>query len=467
MNKKDKSHILIVDDEHIELIALCQTIGEKYFDLSVAYNGEQALRIASATPAPDLILLDIGIPEMDGYEIYRQLKINPATINIPVIFITGLADEASEEKGMKLGAVDFITKPYRPAIVSARIQNHLELKRKLKLLDQLATQDSLTGIANRRRFEEYLHFEWLRAMRSQTMIALILMDVDHFKQFNDHYGHIAGDECLRKVATALADAMKRGGDFVARYGGEEFVGVLPETDLRGAATVAEQLRATVADLQITHEYSSVASFVTISIGVDATYPTSDNAPVNLMEAADKHLYQAKQAGRNRVYWRDRPEKHGKMDVSIENNAPDVRPQILIVDDERSQINVLGNMLKDHYTVSVALNGQQGLQRALMEPRPDIILLDIQMPDINGYEVCLQLKANPKTKGIPVIFMSVMSEEDDEAKGLEIGAVDYLTKPLKEAIVMARIKLHLSLQKTFQKLSHKNTLLEKQLRIKNT
>jgi diguanylate cyclase (GGDEF)-like protein len=197
--------------------------------------------------------------------------------------------------------VDYITKPFHLPIVRARIQNHIKLKLMSDILESMAWKDGLTGIANRRRFDDALEIEWKRAQRTGTPLSLIMVDIDHFKEFNDHYGHGAGDTCLKRVAAMLASSVTRAGDMAARYGGEEFVLLMPGTDVDGARLLAEQLRSRTEEQRIPHERSSSSSWVTISAGYASVIPIQEGAASALMEEADQMLYCAKRSGRNRVY----------------------------------------------------------------------------------------------------------------------------------------------------------------------
>ncbi len=297
--KLKKPVVMIVDDTPTNIRVLAESLRTEY-RVQVASSGSAALELIERHGSPDLILLDIMMPEMDGYEVCRRIKDNPATRNIPVIFVTSRDDALDEERGLKLGAVDYIIKPFHLPIVAARVQNHIKLKLKSDLLESLAMLDALTDIPNRRSFDETLHEEWLRARRSAQPVSIIMADIDHFKRYNDHYGHGAGDLCLTKVATALAYSVERPGDLVARYGGEEFIALLPDTDINGARLVAERFRNAVEELQLAHQFSKVSSLVTISIGVATAYPhLGDDANV-LLEQADRMLYQAKKKGRNQI-----------------------------------------------------------------------------------------------------------------------------------------------------------------------
>jgi len=291
--------ILIVDDNSLNLTLLDAVLSPEY-RVRAATGGEQALGIVESGDPPDLILLDVMMPEPDGFEVCRRLKANPRTRRCPVIFVTSLDEEANEELGFNLGAVDYIAKPFSIPVVRARVRTHIALKKQADLLEQLSHVDALTQIANRRRFDEMLDQEWRRAARDRKPLSVLLIDVDHFKDYNDHYGHGAGDECLCRVASCLERGVARSGDLVARYGGEEFVVLLPDTGREAARLIAERLCAGTRGLEIPHAYSSAAAFLTISVGCATADPPGEGAPPRLLEAADRELYRSKAAGRNRV-----------------------------------------------------------------------------------------------------------------------------------------------------------------------
>ena len=299
-SKVDKPIVMIVDDTPTNIRVLAESLRTDY-RIRVAPSGQAALELIERQGSPDLILLDIMMPEMDGYEVCRRLKENPATKGIPVIFVTARDDAVDEERGLRLGAVDYIVKPFHLPIVAARVHNHIKLKMKSDLLESLAMLDALTNIPNRRRFDESLQEEWLRARRSMQPISIIMADIDHFKRYNDHYGHGAGDICLIKVATALASSVERPGDLVARFGGEEFIALLPETNFEGARLVAERFRNHVEALQLTHKFSKASDLVSISVGFSTVHPHLEDDANVLLKQADHMLYQAKRKGRNRVY----------------------------------------------------------------------------------------------------------------------------------------------------------------------
>lgn len=297
-----KPQILIVDDEPINVKILVEALRKDY-RIKAATRGNEALAIVTSddlAERPDLVLLDVMMPKMDGYEVCRQMQENPQTRPIPVIFVTAKRDIEDEEKGLALGAVDYIYKPFAIPIVKARIRTHLNIKHQSDLLESLAMLDGLTHIANRRRFDEAICAEWRRARRESSSISLVMLDIDHFKLFNDHYGHGAGDLALRSVAETLTNAAKRPGDLVARYGGEEFVAILPNTDVEGARYVAERFRLAVEACGIEHAYSPTADHITVSIGFATMVGCAGDLSEVLIASADRMLYLAKASGRNRV-----------------------------------------------------------------------------------------------------------------------------------------------------------------------
>lgn len=299
MEQSKKPRILIVDDEKMNLKVLADLLKEDYSPV-LARDGEQALQHAFGDSPPDLILLDVVMPQMGGYEVIKQLKNNDKTNKIPVIFVTSLDSVLDEEHGLKLGAVDYITKPFSPPIVKIRVHNHLRIVHQYRLLDQLAYLDGLTEISNRRRFEEFYHKEWSRSARTGLPFSLAMVDVDFFKPYNDHYGHAMGDRTLQKVAKGLEAVLRRPADLIARYGGEEFVMMLPETDAFAAKSIAERALRKINELNIPHNYSQVAKHISVSIGLVTTRVSDNLTPQAFVSSADKNLYLAKESGRNRV-----------------------------------------------------------------------------------------------------------------------------------------------------------------------
>lgn len=307
--------LLIVDDDITVVQVLAKALAG-IGSLRYALSGADALRLLEQEP-PDVVLLDAHMPGMSGFDVLGAMRAHPQWEDIPAIFITSDTSQGMEEEGLAQGAADFIGKPFHPAIVAARVRTQLRLKRALDRLRQLSSIDALTGIANRRTLDETLLRECKRSQRSRTAIAVLMLDVDHFKRFNDTYGHGAGDDVLVQIARALERSSNRPADLVARYGGEEFTMVLPDTDGDGAMAVASTLMANVAQLKIPHS-ASATGFLTVSIGIGCFDKASDHwhqAPSDLREpsttstlvcakallaTADQALYAAKQAGRARA-----------------------------------------------------------------------------------------------------------------------------------------------------------------------
>jgi diguanylate cyclase (GGDEF)-like protein len=293
-----KAKVLIVDDDPLNRLVLETTLKGEH-DVFMVESGEKALDFVQHTQI-DLIILDVVMPGLDGYEVLIQLKENTITQSIPIIFISANRSHDDEAKGLELGAMDYITKPFFPSIVQVRVRNQLLIKQKNELLEKLVSIDGLTEIPNRRYFDENLSREWRKCKRDKVPLSILLMDIDYFKRFNDTYGHRAGDDCLKKVAHVLVNQCARGSDFIARYGGEEFAAVLPGITKVDAIAFANKLLHSVNSLNIEHNASLNASNVTISIGVATMQENDAITEQILLDEADKALYAAKDAGRNRV-----------------------------------------------------------------------------------------------------------------------------------------------------------------------
>ncbi|WP_323593009.1 GGDEF domain-containing response regulator [Aliarcobacter butzleri] len=292
-----KPTILVVDDMTTTLLLLHDLLKDTY-EVKIAKSGTKALEILESPNDIDLILLDIEMPDINGYDVCKRIKNNETIKNIPIIFITGRTSQEDEEYGLNLGAIDYITKPFNKAIVKLRIKNYLNLKIKNDMLEKLSMYDGLTNIRNRRFFDETFEKTFSEIKRDKKSLAVLMIDIDFFKPYNDNYGHGQGDETLRKVAKALEKTIKRASDFVARYGGEEFVILLKNIDKTGLQTVAKNLLEAIRELKITHEYSKVEDFVTVSIGVSYCSCPDEITKTELLLKADEALYNVKNSGRN-------------------------------------------------------------------------------------------------------------------------------------------------------------------------
>lgn len=305
--------ILIVEDSRSNLLVLTQYV-EQFGAIALpAENGEKAVEIFSRE-RPDMVLLDVVLPDIDGFVVAKRIRAmeNPGEWT-PIIFLSSLGKDEDIERGISAGGDDYLHKPVSQIVLNAKIRamqriiqmrtSLVVLARKLDTANQelkrLSASDGLTGIANRRFFDEYISREWRRARRNSSSMALLMCDVDHFKLYNDTYGHQAGDDCLKQVAQAIAGNLERASDIACRYGGEEFAVILPESAMGGTLFVAEKIRHAIHSLNIPHSASQLGR-VTLSIGIAALTPDVDNSPDELIKAADLALYRAKHEGRDRV-----------------------------------------------------------------------------------------------------------------------------------------------------------------------
>lgn len=313
--------VLLIDDQAMISEAVRRALlDEPDIDFHYCQNPTKAIQVAMEI-RPTVILQDLVMPEIDGLTMVRFFRANPDTALIPVIVLSVKEEAKIKSEAFAVGANDYLVKLPDKMELTARIRYHSkayinqkqrdEAFRALKEsqerlaaanreLEKLSSLDGLTGISNRRRFDEVLEQEWRRALRKGATLSLIILDIDFFKLYNDHYGHQGGDECLKKVAKTLEGSLHRSTDMVARYGGEEFVAILPEIDAAGAMTVAETMRSGIQGQQIPHAKSKVSEFVSISIGVASMVPNAEVPAGSLVAAADLALYKAKEEGRNRV-----------------------------------------------------------------------------------------------------------------------------------------------------------------------
>lgn len=321
-------NILIVDDSVVTRTFLADMLHEAgYENLIMAGSMEEVFAIFNGGSSDsvcrlvDLVLLDIHLPGKDGIEGCRELKQIEQFQDVPVIIISGLKQLENLEPAFAAGAIDFLSKPPQRVELAVRVRSALKLKSEMdrrkarerellemtlrleevnRELQRLSTHDALTGLANRHAGNEFLSREWLRGARERKDFSIIMLDIDCFKLYNDSHGHLAGDECLKKVAGALQNGLHRPADLLVRYGGEEFMALLPDTGLEGAVIVGIALRDELAARQLPHGSSPVSPFVTISIGIASMGPGEDVPVEQLIAAADKALYRAKQEGRDRI-----------------------------------------------------------------------------------------------------------------------------------------------------------------------
>ena len=293
--------ILIVDDSLVQATQL-KTILEEEYEVTVAQSAEDGLREASEGDF-SLILLDVVMPEMDGFTLLKKLQEEIITQSVPVILITTLSDVDNEQQGLVLGAVDYITKPFNPSIVKARIKTHVKLFRYCRQIERQSMTDQLTGLANRRRYERYSLIKWREAARLQVPFSICMLDIDHFKVYNDTFGHPAGDKVIAAVAKTMSSCLKRSTDFLARYGGEEFVALSMDNQADKVFNHLKRARQAIEDLHIPHN-PAISQWVTVSVGGITVVPPIDGDYDFFLQLADTMLYDAKKRGRNRVVWAD-------------------------------------------------------------------------------------------------------------------------------------------------------------------
>ncbi|MCM1135993.1 MAG: diguanylate cyclase [Clostridium sp.] len=291
--------ILVIDDSAVQAEHL-QFILKNYYEVSVCNSGGEGLRMAK-TGDFSLIILDIVMPDMDGFSILKELKSSSATRDVPVILITSLTDIHHEEKGFLLGAVDYITKPFNSVIVRARVNTHVELYHYQKRFKEMATVDTLTGVANRRSYDDESVLKWREAVRFGLPISICMYDIDKFKVYNDTFGHPAGDKVIATVAKTINMHLRRATDFFARYGGEEFSSIHLGDSALSVYEHIKEIRKEIEGLQIPHN-PEVSRWVTISVGGVTTFPKSDESYDEYLKKADAMLYDAKGLGRNMVVW---------------------------------------------------------------------------------------------------------------------------------------------------------------------
>lgn len=424
--------VLLVEDSATLRYTLCNYIESAGHETVVAKSGEEALQLVENTEV-DLVIMDVEMPGLNGFETTQLLREALGDHWVPIIFVTGKSDDESVVEGIEAGGDDYLTKPISRVILHAKIramERIIQMRDQLRTLNEelatLSQRDSLTKLYNRRTFDELATHQWSALNRSRQPVAILMLDIDCFKQYNDHYGHPTGDDCLTRVAAAIQSCVHRPADILARYGGEEFIALLPDTDQQGALTVAQNIRQAVASLKIAHKKSSAANVVTTSIGLATSQFTTGLTLSDVISQADKALYLAKRQGRNQV------------------QTHDIKPHktVLIVDHDPDCLHLLSEQLRDQCNI-VTSDCSKDCLAIVRNLHPDLILLNIHMPDVNGLSVCEALKSDAATAGIPVVLISsnardseLMAEEGARANGC-------LEKPIDENTLLAQVGHYLS------------------------
>ena len=424
-------NILLVEDSATLRFAMTAYILDAGHKALVAESGERALQIIENSVV-DLIIMDVEMPGLNGFETTRLIREWLKGFWLPIIFVTGKNDEKSYTEGIEAGGDDYLIKPISAVILRAKIhamERIIEMRDTLSQLndklEKLSQTDSLTQVYNRRAFDDIAQKQWRVATRRHSSISVLMLDVDHFKLYNDHYGHPAGDSCLVQVSAAIKSSLLRPEDTLGRYGGEEFIVILPETDRQGAERVASTIRRNIEELRIEHNNSSTADVVSISIGGATCSNTTGSSLEGLIKQADQALYKSKQAGRNRV--------------TVEGTGS--HKTILIVDDDKITLEIITELLRVHCNIVTADDGQKCLDIA-RNIRPDLILLDVHMLGMTGDEACRQLKGTPRTASIPVIFISADDRSTQLKLAKQVGANGCMQKPLNEDTLLNKVNHYL-------------------------
>lgn len=433
--------VLAVDDEP-QFLGLLGSLLGGIADVLTATSGGEAVELAYLS-TPDLVLMDAVMPGMDGFEALERLRTLPAAQDLPILFLSALASDEDIARALEQGALDFIRKPFHPGQLLAKVRNHLEAKATRDGLRALALRDGLTGLSNRREFDRTLEREWDGARRGAASLALVMVDVDRFKAYNDAFGHAEGDACLRKVAQALAQALPRRQDVLARYGGEEFAAILPRTGLEDAAQVAGRMRAAVEDLALPAAPGGGPA-VTVSLGVAATLPLPSQLPEDLVIRADRALYRAKHGGRNRV----ETERTGDpVPAEIPRKVPRRpafgRPSLLLVEDDPRMAALLEQRLAFLGAQVQRVTSAEEAARHLGEALPDLVLCDTMLPGLDGFGFCRAFKEDPRGAGLPFVILTSLSRELRQ-RALSAGADDYLSKTAPDPVFRMRVRANLEL-----------------------
>ncbi len=422
--------ILLVEDSATIRYVMGQYIGDAGHETIVAESGEQALQILDTTPV-DMVIMDVEMPGLDGFETTRLIREWLGEHWIPIIFVTGKSEASSLEEGIAAGGDDYLIKPVNQTILNAKIRameritemrNQLaELNRELTILSE---RDGLTQLYNRRTFEHKAQNLWDQSTRSKSPLTVLLLDIDHFKLYNDCYGHQAGDECIKAVAAVLDRCLTRSADLVGRYGGEEFIGFLPNTHERGAEHICELIRGSIEALGIKHRDSSCSKVVTVSIGASVINFTTGTDLQYQIARADKALYDSKARGRNCA--------------TVREYNP--QSKVFIIDEHEESLEFMRATLKGHCAVITSPDHDE-CEALAEEYFPDLILLDVDS-NADFLSLCQRIKANPKLRSIPIVLIAADGQEDLRRFGEGVHADGCLTKPLDKNRLIAKVNQYL-------------------------
>jgi diguanylate cyclase (GGDEF)-like protein len=426
--------ILLVEDSATLRHAMRSFIVEAGHTPLMARSGEEALQLLENTPV-DMIIMDVEMPGLDGFETTRLIREWLGDHWIPIIFVTGRNEDDSYREGIEAGGDDYLIKPVSFTIINAKIRAMAriadmrdQLNKLNGELEALSQLDSLTMIYNRRTFNEQALQLWAQAKRNQQPISALMIDLDHFKLYNDHYGHPAGDSCLKKITQVIKSCLQRSCDLFGRYGGEEFIVLLPETDTQGAYRVAQTINSAIATIAIRHDVSPTEHYVTASIGGASCTRTTGHNLEDLIKHADRALYKAKRSGRNRA-WVD--------ELVTQKN-------VLIAATNAEIVRHFSILLEQHFNLSFAASATECINIA-EETRPNIMLLDEQLADAHEAALCKSLREGTKTRNIPMALIlkptgstqsaSEIAQEKRADRDQELGIYTYVDAEMNTSALL--------------------------------
>ncbi len=464
--------ILVVDDTQVNRVVLNRSLAKAGYQVIEADNGYTAVTLARSEQ-PDLILLDVMMPDRDGFEACQDLKSDPVTAQIPVIFVTAVTEARQIVNAFELGGQDYIAKPFKMAEVLARVGVHLrlretesELREKNQQLQELASEmtrvsriDALTRINNRRAWVDLLEQEHQRYTRGGRPYSICVLDVDCFKAYNDSLGHPAGDRCLRAIAQTL-EATCRRIDHVGRYGGEEFVVLMPETSPEAAGQLAERIRKAIWNLAIPHPASTASTRVTASIGVAGLSDTWEET----LRRADDAMYIAKRAGRNMVFSGE------NLNIAPLESPPAFDTtgaetlSVLVVDPDPTIRTLCGGALRrGGFEIQEAIDAASA-NEVIRQTAPDVVLMEVTLPDGSGIDLARELRDQFGPDGVPIVLMSARTSGDHVLQGLEAGADEFIAKPIHAAELVLRIRSLTRMRREHHDLLNEYSLRGDQLRV---
>lgn len=420
--------ILLVEDSATLRHAMSQYITDAGHTPMIARSGEEALQLLEDTPV-DMIIMDVEMPGLNGFETTRLIREWLGGHWIPIVFVTGLNEDENYREGIEAGGDDYLIKPVSYMIIKAKIramERIAEMRDQLNQLnaelETLSQLDSLTQIYNRRTFNEIAQQLWLVAARQQLPISALMIDVDHFKLYNDHYGHPAGDACLKRVSAVIKNCLHRPTDLLGRYGGEEFIVLLPETDINGAFRVAEEINKAIEAEGLRHEVSPTSSVVTVSVGGASCSRTKGHSLEELIKTADRALYKAKRSGRNRAL--------------VDEVA--IHRTLLIIDPSQDTPQTIAALLQSRCNILTTDNIAEALDIS-QDVRPDLIIVDADLADENDHHLGHQLKQTHKTAGIPLLLLSSKDCSERPINDAQFNVRGCLSKPIDKQLLLKKVQ----------------------------